>query len=367
MLSHLGSHNVADVPQFVRTDEGKLRQVLMNLLGNAVKFTVAGGVTLLVQYNEGRLKQPRLRFQVGDTGPGIAPEESGAVFDPFVQTPSGLQAEGGTGLGLPISRQFVRLMGGDLALSSELGVGSTFSFDVDVEPAHAVEALAAQPTQRVIGLEPDQPAFRLLVVDEQEASRKLLVKLLVPMGFELREAANGREAIEIWERWAPHLIWMDMRMPVMDGYEATKRIKATTKGQATVVVALTASAFEEDRAMILSEGCDDFVRKPFREEEIFETLVKHLGVRLVYQDQAELQPGVADPSHQDTPSRADMATLPQDWVEELYQAATQLDADVALELIDRIREQNASLSSALTRLVHNFRFDTIIALTEADG
>jgi CheY-like chemotaxis protein len=222
----------------------------------------------------------------------------------------------------------------------------------------------------VIGLEPDQPVYRLLVVDEREASRKLLVELLSPLGFELREAVHGQEAIEIWEGWEPHLIWMDMRMPVMDGYEATKRIKATTKGQATVVVALTASAFEEDRAMILSGGCDDFVRKPFREEEIFDTLAKHLGVRFVY-DVEDAQPAGAAAQPEDAVLPADSLTpealmsLPADWVGDLHQAAIQLDADVILDLLDQIREQNASLANALASLVHDFRFDIILALTES--
>jgi CheY-like chemotaxis protein len=163
---------------------------------------------------------------------------------------------------------------------------------------------------------------------------------------------------------------MDMRMPVMDGYEATKRIKATTKGQATVVVALTASAFEEDRAMILSGGCDDFVRKPFREEEIFDTLAKHLGVRFVY-DVEDAQPAGAAAQPEDAVLPADSLTpealmsLPADWVEDLHQAAIQLDADVILDLLDQIREQNASLANALASLVHDFRFDIILALTES--
>jgi len=159
-------------------------------------------------------------------------------------------------------------------------------------------------------------------------------------------------------------------MPVMDGYEATKRIKATTKGQATVVVALTASAFEEDRAMILSGGCDDFVRKPFREEEIFDTLAKHLDVRFVY-DVEDAQPASAAAQPEDAVLSADSLTpealmsLPADWVEDLHQAAIQLDADVILDLLDQIREQNASLANALASLVHDFRFDIILALTES--
>jgi PAS domain S-box-containing protein len=376
-----------DVPRYVRADEGKLRQVLMNLLGNAVKFTQEGGVTLRVGCappsvppsvppiggDEGGV---RLLFEVEDTGPGIAPEELDAVFDPFKQTATGQKSQEGTGLGMPISRQFVRMMGGDLSFSSEFGMGSLFKFDVRVELADAVDVPTAQPARRVVGLAPDQRAadagpYRLLVVEDRDANRKLLVSLLTslgppPGGFAVREAANGLEAVEVWERWHPHLIWMDLRMPVMDGHEAIRRIKATTEGQATVIVALTASAFEEDRAMILSEGCDDYVRKPFREEEIFDTLARHLGVRFVYEEEAE-PVGVPAEAAAGPLTSAALAALPADWVTSLHQAATQLDADRIFELLEQIRGQHAPLANALEGLVRDFRFDTILALTRGCG
>ena len=358
-----------DVPQFVCADEGKLRQVLMNLLGNAVKFTREGGVTLRVgcapSPSPRRGEEPGLylHFEVEDTGSGIAPDELDAVFDPFKQTASGQLSSEGTGLGMPISRQFVRLMGGELTFSSELGVGSIFKFSIPIELADAADVPTTQAAQRVIGLEPGQPAYRLLVVDDREPSRRLLVKLLEPLGFELREAVNGQEAIDTWEDWEPHLVWMDMRMPVMDGHEAAQRIKATTQGQATVIVALTASAFEEDREMILSGGCDDFVRKPFREEEIFDTLTKHLGVRFLYEE-AETTRITDQAGDSEVALTVDaLAALPAEWVAELHQAATQLDADVILEMLEQIREANPALTRALTRLVHDYRFDILITLT----
>jgi PAS domain S-box-containing protein len=367
-----------DVPHYVRADEGKLRQVLMNLLGNAVKFTQEGGITLRIgTKDEGRrtTEQPTsvdrrssLVFEVEDTGPGIAPEELEAVFDAFVQTASGQATHEGTGLGLPISRQFVRLMGGDLVVHSELGTGSLFKFDVQIELVDAAEVLTSQSERRVIGLEPGQRAadggsYRLLVAEDREASRKLLAKLLEPLGFEVREAVNGQEAIEVWEEWEPHLIWMDMRMPVMGGLEATKRIKATTRGQATVVIALTASAFEEDRQVILSEGCDDFVRKPFREAEIFDKLAKHLGVRFVY-EVYEDQPADIAPTPQERLTPGALAVLPADWLAELNQAAVQADGDLVLDLVEQIRGQHPSVADALAGLVRNYRFDIIVTLTQ---
>jgi two-component system sensor histidine kinase ChiS len=375
-----------DVPQYVRADEGKLRQVLMNLLGNAVKFTQEGSVALRVRYLAGQpASQPtgRLHFSVEDTGPGIAPEEMAAVFDPFVQTASGQRSQEGTGLGLPISQQFARLMGGDLTVRSELGQGSTFQFEVPVEVLDASGVQAAQPTRRVIGLEPGQRTYRLLIVDDKEVNRKLMVRMLTdlgppPLGFEVREAVNGQEAIEIWERWEPHLIWMDMRMPVMDGYEATRRIKATIKGQATVIVALTASALEEDRVIMLSEGCDDYMRKPFREADLFDALARHLGVRFVYQEVAqdrERRPRIPGEPSQGAPALTAgdlelverMAALSPDWVADLREATILGDLGLILARIERIREQDAALAEALAALAHDFDHDKILALIQQAG
>jgi two-component system sensor histidine kinase/response regulator len=376
----------ADVPRYVRTDEGKLRQVLINLLSNAVKFTQEGGITLRVGRRE-RDGQSSLHaapysmldFEIEDTGIGIAAEDLEEVFEPFVQTASGQASQEGTGLGLPISRQFVRLMGGEISARSVPGQGSVFGFDVQVELMEAADVQVEEPTRRVIGLEPGQTVYRLLVAEDRETNRKLLVRLLTslglpPLGFEVREATNGREAIQIWEEWEPHLIWMDMRMPVMDGHEATQRIKATTKGQATAVIALTASAFEEERKAVLAEGCDDFVRKPFREAEIFEKLTKHLGVRFVYEQTA---PSAQGPSP-DKPEGAvatlkgcltpeALAALPAGWMAELSQAALRADGDQVLGLVEQIRSQHASLADALVSLVRQYRFDAIVTLVQDLG
>src|ERR671933_631213 len=306
-----------DVPRYVRTDEVKLRQVLINLLNNALKFTTEGGVSVRVDRTlnverllaqgdvanvEGsedssnlqlanlqpstqtNLQSSTLTFEVEDTGPGIAPDELDSLFEAFVQTTTGTEAQEGTGLGLPISRKFVQLMGGEIMVSSEVAHGTLFKFDITVSVVDATDLESKQPTRRVIALEPNQPRYRILIVDDKPLNRQLLVKLLNPFGFELREASNGKQAVEIWDEWEPHLIWMDMRMPVMDGYEATKQIKSTTKGQATAVIALTASTLEEERGVVTSAGCDDFLRKPFREADIFEMMNKHIGVCYVYDE-----------------------------------------------------------------------------------
>jgi signal transduction histidine kinase/DNA-binding NarL/FixJ family response regulator len=380
-----------DVPQYIYADEGKLRQVLMNLLSNAVKFTEEGGVTLRVasrpqtvdsrQVQDSNPRLPstdyRLLFEVEDTGFGIAPEEMRAVFDPFIQTASGQKSQEGTGLGLPISRQFVTLMRGELSVHSVVGEGSVFRVQVPVKlaDADAVEVHTERAQRRVIGLAPDQHApdggpYRLLIVEDQPANRDVLVKLLAPFGFDVQCAVNGEEGIAYWERWQPHLVWMDMRMPVMDGYAATRKIKALAQalGRTALVVALTASAFEEDHDAILAAGCDDFIRKPFRENEIFDILAKHLGVRFIYETpEGSAHAGQTDAGASDNVAtseglRSALAALPETWIANLRQATIALDADRLLALIADIRPQSPRLADTLSQWVHNFDYEKIIQL-----
>ena len=361
-----------DVPQFVRTDEVKLRQVLINLLNNAIKFTCEGGVSVRVRSVIGNgadssnyqlpITNYQLQFEVEDSGAGIASEELDSLFEAFMQTRTGQQSSEGTGLGLPIARSFVQLMGGEMTVSSQVGHGSLFKFDITVSVVETVQSKSQQLTRRVVGLEPNQPTYRILIVDDRWDNRKLLIKVLSPVGFELLEATNGQQAIEIWENSSPHIILMDMRMPVMDGYEATKRIKATTKGQATAIVAVTASSFEEQRAVILSTGCDDFIRKPFREADIFDALHKHLGVSFIY-DEPVISP-TSTQNDTDAITADAIAALPTALVANLYQAIIDGDKDLMLTLIDQIREQNKPLANALAALVNNFRYKQLLNLTQ---
>ncbi|MBC8233099.1 response regulator [bacterium] len=357
---------VPEVPQYVRTDEVKLRQVLINLLNNAIKFTEEGKIVLRVHCSVDTQKQSEhpvqstIHFSVEDTGPGIASDNLGTIFEPFIQIRTDQQSSEGTGLGLPISRQFVQMMGGELTVSSEFGKGSVFKFDVQISMVEAYDVEPEPPKQRVIALQPHQPHYRLLIVDDEQDSRQLLVKLLSPFGFEVREASNGQEAIELLEDWQPHLIWMDLRMPIMDGYEATKRIKATTKGKSTPIIAVTASSFEEEQDVVISAGCDDFLRKPYREEEIFDLMGKHLGLHYVYEDDAQ------DESDKKTPTLtvSDLSSLPSDLLTNLQEAVIKLDLEATNKIVEQIGESNKSLANALAGLVSDFRFDRLQALIE---
>ncbi|GIK62348.1 MAG: hypothetical protein BroJett018_01420 [Chloroflexota bacterium] len=352
-----------DVPQYIQGDESKLRQVLLNLLGNAIKFTPKGGVTLWVERASVEGEQASLRFMVEDTGPGIASHEIPHLFDAFVQSESGIQSQEGTGLGLTISRQYVRMMGGDIEVKSEVGKGSTFVFDVRTKVAPAADVRNMPTVQRVIGLTPGQPTYRILIAEDRWENRALLLRLLEPLGFELREASNGQEAIEITEKWQPHLIFMDMRMPVLDGYAATKQIKASKESQSPLIIALTASVFEHERMTILEQGCDDFIRKPFREEVIFEKLAQRLGVQFIYEEKKPLLTLSNVKSTQDL-SQNVLRSLPLEWVAHLYHAASMADTEETLALIQQIEAQDTHLASLLTNMVENFRFDRIMALTQ---
>jgi signal transduction histidine kinase/CheY-like chemotaxis protein len=282
----------ADLPQFICTDAGKLRQILINLLGNAVKFTEQGSVKLRVA--EVKVPQNReslaISFEIEDTGIGISPDEIDLLFQPFVQTSSGKKSLQGTGLGLPISRKFVELLGGEITVQSAIDRGTIFRFRIQAFPATAVEPEVSQPIQRVIGLAPNLPIYRILVVDDVWENRQLLIKMLAPLGFEIKEAENGEVAIALWQTWKPDLIWMDMRMPIVDGYEATTKIRAKEIeqeiSQKTVIIALTASAFEEKRSRVLAVGCDDYVRKPVVQDILFTKMVEYLGVHYVYADKS---------------------------------------------------------------------------------
>ncbi|MFB2938686.1 PAS domain S-box protein [Aerosakkonemataceae cyanobacterium BLCC-F154] len=353
-----------EVPQYIRTDENKLRQVLINLLGNAIKFTEEGGVTLRISSKKPVNYSSLITFEIEDTGTGIAENEIEKLFDPFVQTETGRKCQQGTGLGLAISRKFVQLMEGDIIVKSRLNEGSIFRFDIRVKLGSATDIPTDKPIPRVIDLAPNQPKYRILIVDEVEDNRLLLHQLLAPLKWEIKESENGLEAVKEWEIWQPHLIWMDMRMPVMDGYEATKIIKSKPKGKNTIIIAVTASALEEDRSLVLAAGCDDFVRKPFREATIWETMAKHLGLRYIYENEkVNNKNEISNPQFNLT-SEA-LQVMPLAWISQLHQASVSGDDTVADELIKQIPENYASLANALSSLIDKYRLDTISDLTKA--
>ncbi|MCU0544914.1 MAG: response regulator [Oscillatoriaceae cyanobacterium Prado104] len=432
-----------DLPQYVRTDEIKLRQVLINLLGNALKFTQIGGVFVRVRTKDtsryateaiGNTTQGTeeetetanppdnlttseiaasndaenvlisrqleceapaaagnlnidgslfLEFEIEDTGVGIAPEEQENLFQAFVQTESGKKAQQGTGLGLTIARQFVRLMGGDIAVESELERGTTFRFEIAVKVVDSATIATPNIEREVIELAPDVPAYRILIADDREDNRQLLVKMLSPLGFEMREASNGTEAVEIWEIWQPHLILMDLRMPVMDGYEATIEIRAKIQqteedrqasGQTDFpnpefpipkIIALTASTLEERRSFALLVGCDDFIRKPFRKTDIFDMLQKHLEVNYIYSDLISSSSRADRSSISDSTSSTSFAAVPKmpaEWIGNMRQVLRRADLDLIVATIEEIRSDFPEFARLLQGHLDNFDYQAILNL-----
>jgi len=346
----------AGLPRRVRSDALKLRQVLINLIDNALKFTREGavrvGVEALAQAGEG--DACRLIFTVVDSGPGIARHELDQLFDAFVQAEAGRQARQGTGLGLAICRGFVRLLGGEIELSSELGKGCSVRFEIPVQcvsPPAAAALPDAARFGRVLGLAAGQPRYRILVVDDQPAARELLVRQLAPLGFQLKEAVNGRAAISVWQHWRPHVILMDLAMPVLDGVEASRRICGAPRGPHSVVLALTAGDEAERRAAVAA-GCAAVLRKPLRQADLFAALEKHLGVRYVYREEKLPLPPRLD--------AAALASLPEAQRAVLEQALVRLDPAAVDAAIDAIRAEYAGLALALDAWARDFHYDAIL-------
>ena len=357
-----------DVPRYVIADENKLRQVLINLLGNAVKFTDQGGVALKVSRVESRRTRakPRvtLRFEVEDTGVGIAAGDLDTIFDPFEQATKSAPGQSGTGLGLAISREYVRLMGGDIAASGEPGKGSVFTFHIDAEEGSADGVQYEAKTRRVAGLADRERAVRVLVADDKESNRRLLSKMLAPLGFEVSEAEDGEEAVRLVEEWSPHLVLMDLSMPVLDGHEATRRIKANTKGRRPVVIAVSASAFEEDSEAAISAGADDFLGKPFKESDLLEKIRTHLGVEYVYEEEEASAAQTADTALAVQLSCDDLAGLPADLLGQMAEAATKADLEGLNELIGQVEAQDAQVARALRSLADSFDYDALLDLLQ---
>jgi len=366
-----------NVPQYIKTDEVKLRQILLNLLGNAIKFTQQGEVILRISVGIDHPDRSKidnlihLIFDVEDTGPGMTPEEIKLLFNPFVQTKAA-QNHQGTGLGLAISRNFVRLMGGEITVESVVNRGTTFHFYVPVIPATGtINMPQSLLSGRVIRLDDNQPNYHLLIVEDQWESKQLLLELLAPIGFEIYEATNGREAIALWERHQPDLILMDIKMPIMNGYETIRWIRDQERRNVgssvrSKIIALTASAFEDEREFILSIGCDDFIRKPFSEELLLQKLAEHLGVNYIYASETETHAKKAEHSTSFVLDAQSLKVMPDEWIEQLHKTASRCSGRQTAELIAQIPEFHSVLAKALTELVNDFRFDSIIQLSKRE-
>jgi PAS domain S-box-containing protein len=351
----------ADCPRSVDCDEGKLRQIIINLVGNAVKFTERGLVRLRLSATRRENGQLWLSTHVEDTGPGISAEEQKGLFRPFVQSQSGRSLQGGTGLGLAISQQFVRLMGGEIRLTSEPGKGSTFSFEVPIQSVEAKLVSERSVPRRVSGLQPERRAPNVLIVDDEPNNRGWLASLLKIIGFGVREAEDGASAVRLWQEWKPDLILMDMRMPVMDGLEATRRIRQQPGGPETVILALTASALDDERRAFMQSGVNDYITKPFQSDELLRKIQAQLNLGYTYED---TEPARSDSGAvaQPCPGPAPIHELHPELIDALNLAIQNGEKDRLDELIEQAGECNVAVSLALKDLASRYEYDALTDL-----
>lgn len=352
---------VGDIPRWVVTDEGKLRQVLINLLGNAVKFTEEGGIVLRLSAARAAGQETvNLRFEVEDTGPGMAEEEMGRLFQAFEQTRAGVKS-GGTGLGLALSRGFIHVMGGSISVASTIGQGTTFRVEVPVREGREEQARPKEPKRRILRLRPGQGEIRVLIADDLETNRQLLLQLLEPVGFTTHPVADGQEAVQAVRTWKPWVVLMDMTMPVMDGYEATQIIKASPELKDTVIIAVTASAFEEDRQRIIAAGADGYLPKPFKDRDLFETIGRLTGAEYLYEEEGvpEKPSPVADGTVE---MRHIIHTLPEALVRQMRDAVEGADLDRLNALFGPLAAEHASLVQGLQSLAARYDYEALIAL-----
>ena len=363
-----------DIPHFARGDEGKVRQVLINIVGNAVKFTAKGCVILRITADRDNVEMQdfespqgegqktsmakfRLMMEVEDTGPGIAEDDLSKLFNPFVQTTVGMRTQGGTGLGLAISQEYVRMMGGDFTVQSVVGSGSVFRFNIVLEETDNASVAQKDETRRVVGLQPGQQPFRVLVADDKQDNRDLLVQLLQSAGFDIRAVCNGEEALRANKTWQPHLILMDTHMPGIGGHEAIQRIRVGNDNKEVRIISVTASAFKENREEMIAAGADDFIGKPFRENELFEKIKRLLALEYVYEEKLSDIEQVTTRVTQES-----LASMPADLLGEIRAAIIEADVDQALAAIDLLEAHDAGIAGELRRLAKKYEYQTLLDL-----
>jgi signal transduction histidine kinase/DNA-binding response OmpR family regulator len=349
----------ADVPRFIRADEGKLRQVLSNLIGNAVKFTTKGGVIVRVGATMG--DRQRLHFEVADTGPGISQSDIGRLFQKFEQTEAGRRSQQGTGLGLALCREFVRLMGGQIEVDSQYGRGSVFRFEIPFVLVASGQLPQVGLVRRSTRLVKESGRdYRVLVADDIDDNRTLVTNLLTLVGFDVKECADGTQAVALFETWPAPLLLIDRHMPQMDGLEAIRRIRRSPGGDRVKIVCISASVYGDDQQAALAAGADAFLNKPIRDGLLLEQIGQLLGVR--YQDvEANAGPSV---TAKDTAvlEASDLARLPSALREELRQAALRASLGNLRASIDKIAAQDEQLAVALSALVDQFAYARILGL-----
>jgi PAS domain S-box-containing protein len=348
----------SNVPRHIYADEGKLRQVIINILGNAVKFTDQGGIAVRMETVEKEEKGFCLKIEIEDTGTGIPEDELDRIFNPFEQGTNSSTLREGTGLGLTISRQFVRLMGGELTVKSQLGIGSTFSMFIPVKEVEAPPTQVQRKERKNVGMAPGLKPWRILVVDDLDLNRLMLVTMLTRIGFSVKEACNGAEAVELFKSWQPHLILMDLQMPVMDGCTAMRTIHSLNVDPTPIFIAVTACGFEQNRQEAQEAGACDFLLKPFKEIELFEKISAHLKLKCVANNEP-VENRAESPDSGSELGTEDVLSLPRAWVAGMQEALIDGDIFAVNELIGDIRNSFPNTSELVRKLADNYEYEKI--------
>ncbi|NCC73748.1 MAG: response regulator [Sphingobacteriia bacterium] len=352
---HLKLEIEDNVPQCINADQGRIRQVLINLVGNAIKFSNHGQVTV----NLGLSANGLLMIRVSDQGRGIPADKTELIFEAFEQTEHDSHSAGGTGLGLTISRKLARLMGGDITVKSKPGEGSTFELTCGFEPAIPPDIQKNMIAGRITGIKDKNRILRVLIVDDKAINRDILQTMFKRVGFVTKEAENGAEAIEMSETWKPDLIIMDIVMPVMDGREATRRLRSTPSGLKVPIIAVTASALDEERAEILRLGVNDFVKKPFKENELLESIGRICNLEYEYE-----MPAQADETKmsKEPDYRENMGKIDPEIRKKIINAVNLGDLNELQKLSETIAGFDQKLGIHLMKLLNSFQFEEILAL-----
>jgi len=356
----------ASFPSCVYGDAAKVRQILLNLISNAVKFTEIGGVSVRLDCDHGQSGILMLRGEIKDTGPGIKAEDIERVFLPFEQV-VGAATEKGTGLGLALTRQFVEMMEGEITVQSAPEQGSTFFFTIQVQAGKAgsMTKPAIDAHRKVVGLATEQQEWRILIAEDHQDNQLLLQRILEPIGFKVQVANNGEEAISLFKSWHPHFIWMDRSMPIIDGLEATHKIRDLPTGKDVKIIALTASVFKGEMNDVIASGADDYVRKPYSEDEIFNAMARQLGVQYQYEEKEAEKSAYPDEGMNLRVIKKMLTELPESLFSDLRSAVLLLDVELTREAIKHIEETKSELAEQLTHRLNDYDFSTLQKLTKA--
>jgi PAS domain S-box-containing protein len=350
------------VPQTISSDESKIRQILINLIGNAVKFTKQGRIRCIVDATHIEGADWKLTIQVEDSGIGITAEDIQKLFQVFQQAPGGI-SEGGTGLGLAISQRFASMMGGEISVASEPGVGSCFTLEITVREDKTATPGRKLPRLKISGIKDAVTNYRILIVDDVAESRELLLSLLDNAGFETIEACNGQEAVNLWKEKKPHLIIMDIRMPVMNGLEATSRIRGNEADGKIPIIAATASAFEEEKQTILDSGMNGYLRKPIQEKDLFDLIANCLGIEYTYfTDEIREEPAGVKSSNAFPAD--EIKSIPEDVREQMADACTSADLDSLLDIIEKLSPEYPHAANRLNEMASKLFYDDILSLLQ---